>query len=159
MQSFDIVVRQAKEADFPRIVESCGGNESNPFNQFSSIERIRKLPSQGLLVANVNEIFAGFLYWIVLDKQRGGETKKNAYIVRYIGFDWHQISKIANVKLFVEDRSFLGKIFSNNNRNIIDLACPWIISEKNSKPSLPVNIKWEKYPANGAFASLGDEVE
>ena len=82
MQSFDIVVRQAKEADFPSIVESCGGNESNPFNQFSSIERIRKLPSQGLLVANVNEIFAGFLYWIVLDEQRGGETKKNAYIGR-----------------------------------------------------------------------------
>jgi len=82
MQSLDVTVRQAKEADFQRIVESCGGNESNPFYQFSSIDRIRKLPSFGLLVAEVKEVFAGFLYWIVLDEQRDGVTKKKAHIVR-----------------------------------------------------------------------------
>ena len=37
------------------------------------------------------------------------ELEPESKTVRYIGFDWHHISKIANVKLFVEDRSFLGK--------------------------------------------------
>lgn len=81
MQFLDVTVRQAKEADFRKIVESCGGTESNPFNQFSSIERIQKLPSLGLMVAEINNVFAGFLYWIVLDEQRDGVTKKNAHIV------------------------------------------------------------------------------
>lgn len=81
MQFLDVTVRQAKEADFRKIVESCGGTESNPFNQFSSSERIQKLPSLGLMVAEVNNVFAGFLYWIALDEQRDGVTKKNAHIV------------------------------------------------------------------------------
>lgn len=81
MQSLDVVVRQATEVDFPKIVESNGGTESNPFNQFSSMDRLRQLPLLGLLVAEVNNIFAGFLYWIILDEQKGGASKKNAHIV------------------------------------------------------------------------------
>ena len=80
MQSSDIVVRQAKEADFQKIIESNGGIGSNPFNQFSSIDRIRQLPPLGLLVAEINKVYAGFLYWFLIDEPKKGVLEKNAHI-------------------------------------------------------------------------------
>jgi len=81
MESLDVIVRQAKEADFQKIIESYSGNESNPFNQFSFIDRLRLLPPLGFLVAEVNNVYAGFLYWILLDELKKGVPEKNAYIV------------------------------------------------------------------------------
>ena len=81
MRSLDIVVRQAKEEDFQKIVKCNSGSGSNPFNQFSSIDRLRKLPPLGLLVAEVNKVYAGFLYWFVRDEPKKGILEKNAHIV------------------------------------------------------------------------------
>ena len=82
MRSLDIVIRQAKEEDFQKIVKSNNGSGPNPFNQFSSIDRLRKLPPLGLLVAEVNKIYAGFLYWFVRDESKKGVIEKNAHIVK-----------------------------------------------------------------------------
>jgi len=82
MRSLDIVVRQAKEADFQKIIESNAGNGPNPLNLFSSIDRLRQLPHLGLLVAEVNKVYAGFLYWLLIDEpKKKGVPEKNAHIV------------------------------------------------------------------------------
>ena len=81
MRSLDIVVRQAKEADFQKIIERNSGNEPTPYNPFSSIDRLRQLPHLGLIVAEVNKVYAGFLYWFLRDETKKGVSKKNAHIV------------------------------------------------------------------------------
>ncbi len=82
MQPLDIVVRQAIESDFQKIIVSYNGNRSNPFNPFSSVDRLRQLPSLGLIVAEVNKVYAGFLYWFLMDEQnKDGVSEKNAHIV------------------------------------------------------------------------------
>lgn len=77
----DIIVRQAKERDFQSIIKSQGRNKSIPLISFSSIDRLRQLPHRGLIVAEVNKEYAGFLYWFLRDEMIAGVSKKNAYIV------------------------------------------------------------------------------
>lgn len=62
MAEFLVKIRSGVESDFQNIVSHYNGGES-PLIPFSSIERIKCIPIDGLLVAEVENKFAGFLYW------------------------------------------------------------------------------------------------
>ena len=59
-----ISVRQALPADLPRIVSHYGAGDS-PWDPFADQARLRGIPLEGLLVAEVGGQYAGFLYWFV----------------------------------------------------------------------------------------------
>ena len=59
-----ISVRQARPADLPKIVSHYGAGDS-PWDPFADQARLRGVPLQGLLVAEVGGQYAGFLYWFV----------------------------------------------------------------------------------------------
>lgn len=69
-------VRLATPEDLPGIIKDYGGNESNPLNPFASVERLKQLPGEGLLVAEVEGVYAGFLYWFKATKPRGDSAVK-----------------------------------------------------------------------------------
>jgi ribosomal protein S18 acetylase RimI-like enzyme len=57
------IVRKATESDLLGIVEHYGKNGKTPWDPFTSLDRLRGIPLDGLLVAEVNGKYAGFLYW------------------------------------------------------------------------------------------------
>lgn len=63
MVEFRANVRTATKSDFPDIVSHYGSDGGSPLIPFSSAERIKCIPIEGLLVAEVDEKYAGFLYW------------------------------------------------------------------------------------------------
>lgn len=123
MRSSDILIRQAKEADFQKIVEYNKRKGQNPFNQFSSIDRIRKLPLLGLLVAEVKKEYAGFLYWFLQEKKKKGVSKKNAQIVAVNVEKKFMKTKVGSLLL----QKALTDI-ENKNISAIDVT----VSEKNT---------------------------
>ncbi|HEV2225793.1 MAG TPA: hypothetical protein VGR56_03200 [Nitrososphaerales archaeon] len=66
----DIVVKQATNEDLQSIVSDYGGSESNPFNPFITLERLKRLTRSGLLVAKAGSAYAGFLYWFEASEPR-----------------------------------------------------------------------------------------
>jgi N-acetylglutamate synthase-like GNAT family acetyltransferase len=61
------LVRQAADSDLPVIVEDYARGNTSPLNPFTSVDRLRQIPLRGLLVAEVDGKYAGFLYWYVAD--------------------------------------------------------------------------------------------
>ncbi len=49
------------------IVEDYARGNTGPLNPFTSVDRLRQIPLRGLLVAEVNGKYAGFLYWYAAD--------------------------------------------------------------------------------------------
>ena len=59
-----IVIRVANDADLASIVGHYGpGGGDSPWDPFADLERIRRLPRSGLLVADLEGTYAGFLFW------------------------------------------------------------------------------------------------
>ncbi len=56
-------VRRAVESDLPRIVECYPRKADRPWDPFSSVERLKAIPQEGLLVAEAAGAYAGFVYW------------------------------------------------------------------------------------------------
>lgn len=63
MVGFEAKVRTATESDLVDIVSHYGPDGDSPLNPFSSIERIRCLPIDNFLIAEVDQKYAGFLFW------------------------------------------------------------------------------------------------
>lgn len=62
--SEELIVRVASDADLGTVVaQYAGGGVDTPWHPFSDPERIRRLPRQGLLVAEKDGRYAGFLFW------------------------------------------------------------------------------------------------
>ena len=74
MVEFPAKVRSATESDFPEIVSHYGSDGGSPLIPFSSIERIKCIPIEGFLVAEVDRKYAGFLYWFSACSPRGSGT-------------------------------------------------------------------------------------
>ena len=72
------VVRQATEEDLPKIADDYAGRISNPLYPFSSVDRLKQIPRQGLLLAEIDGAYAGFLYWF-LAPESGIDGNANQY--------------------------------------------------------------------------------
>ena len=60
----DVVIRVATDVDLQTIVaQYAPGGGDTPWHPFSDLERIRRLPREGLLVAEQSGRYAGFLFW------------------------------------------------------------------------------------------------
>jgi len=64
MPSSSLVIREATEADLASIVAhyAPGGSDS-PWDPFADLQRVRAVLGPGLLVAEWEGIYAGFLFW------------------------------------------------------------------------------------------------
>jgi ribosomal protein S18 acetylase RimI-like enzyme len=89
MAGSSVKIRPRSESDFQNIVSHYNRSES-PLIPFSSTERIRCIPTDGLLVAEAENKFAGFLYWF------SGKSPLNDFGVRKYGY----ISEVFVVKEF-----------------------------------------------------------
>lgn len=59
-----VVVRVANDQDLRTIVAQYAvGSSDTPWHPFSDLERIQRLPRKGLLVAEQDGRYAGFLFW------------------------------------------------------------------------------------------------
>lgn len=82
MQKAEPVVRQATDDDLPKIVDDYRGNVSNPLNPFTSVDGLKRLPRRGLLVAEIDVAYAGFLYWfLAAEPQSDSNVDKYARVV------------------------------------------------------------------------------
>jgi ribosomal protein S18 acetylase RimI-like enzyme len=55
-------VRTGRPADFDRVAAHYA-HEDSPWDPFGSVERLARIPIDGLLIAEVDGQYAGFLYW------------------------------------------------------------------------------------------------
>ncbi len=58
----NIRVRQGTPSDLPFVAEQYL-HEDSPWDPFGSVERLSRIPLDGLLIAEVDGEYAGFLYW------------------------------------------------------------------------------------------------
>ena len=63
MSETRLVVEPSVDDDLPFIVEHYGTEGVSPWNPFSSVDRLKDIPHNGLIVARVDGKYAGFLYW------------------------------------------------------------------------------------------------
>lgn len=64
MPESSIDVRTAEDEDLRAIVSHYGpGGGDSPWDPFADLDRIRRIPREGLLVALDGRTYAGFLYW------------------------------------------------------------------------------------------------
>lgn len=56
------MVRTGTPADFERVAAHYT-HEDTPWDPFGSVERLARIPIEGLLIAEVDGQYAGFLYW------------------------------------------------------------------------------------------------
>lgn len=60
----EVEVRSAHDPDLRSIVAHYGpGGGDSPWDPFAALERIQRIPREGLLVAVLGNRYAGFLYW------------------------------------------------------------------------------------------------
>lgn len=59
----DVTIRPARAEDLPRIAGHYGSVGETPWDPFSDAERLAQVPLEGLLVAEKEGRYAGFLYW------------------------------------------------------------------------------------------------
>lgn len=59
----DVAVRSWVSEDLALIAQHSGPSGDEPWDPFSDAEALRQMPLEGLIVAEVNEEYAGFLYW------------------------------------------------------------------------------------------------
>jgi ribosomal protein S18 acetylase RimI-like enzyme len=65
--AISITIRQAIPDDLPTIVGHYGRGDS-PWDPFADLVRLWNIPLEGLIVAEVEGRYAGFLYWFVGEK-------------------------------------------------------------------------------------------
>jgi len=58
-------IRGATADDLPKIVEQMAHTGSNPLYPFTDLGRLQNIPLDGLIVAEFQSEYAGFLYWFV----------------------------------------------------------------------------------------------
>ncbi len=61
----DVVVRSWVSEDLALIAQHSGPSGDEPWDPFSDAEALRQVPLDGLIVAEVNGEYAGFLYWFL----------------------------------------------------------------------------------------------
>lgn len=57
-----ILVRRGRPEDLPLVVQHYGRGDT-PWDPFSDLGKLQRIPRQGLMIAEVNGEYAGFLYW------------------------------------------------------------------------------------------------
>ena len=62
-----INVRQANQVDLTHIVAHYGQSDS-PWDPFADLAKLQNIPLDGLIVAEVEGSYAGFLYWFLGEK-------------------------------------------------------------------------------------------
>ncbi len=62
-QALQVSIRKATADDMPMIVEHMGPTGETPFYPFTDIEKLQRIPLDGLIVARSLGEYAGFLYW------------------------------------------------------------------------------------------------
>lgn len=62
MGEVGLTIRPGTEADFPAIAAQYGPGDS-PWDPFGSPDRMKQIPIDGLLIAELHGEYAGFLYW------------------------------------------------------------------------------------------------
>lgn len=60
----DVVVRRWVPEDLALIAQHSGPSDE-PWDPFADAEALRQVPLDGLIVAEVNDEYAGFLYWFL----------------------------------------------------------------------------------------------
>lgn len=58
-----VTVRAAQSEDIPHVVEHYGPVGESPWDPFSDAGRMANIPLDGLLIAEKDGRYAGFLYW------------------------------------------------------------------------------------------------
>lgn len=94
MKESEVNVRQANSGDFENIVNQYGAKGNTPWNPFCSIEKLNQIPLDGLLVAEVNGEYAGFLYWF-----EGSEPKNDSNVEKFA-----QILEVNPLEKFAENK-------------------------------------------------------
>ncbi len=56
------VIRSGTQDDLPHIAKHYGRGDT-PWDPFGDVEKLKEIPLRGLVVAEVDEEYAGFLYW------------------------------------------------------------------------------------------------
>jgi ribosomal protein S18 acetylase RimI-like enzyme len=59
----EITVRPARQDDLPQVARHYGPVGVTPWDPFADPERFAKIPLEGLLIAEKDGAYAGFLYW------------------------------------------------------------------------------------------------
>lgn len=59
----DITVRPGRASDLEQIARHYGPTGTTPWDPFTDVRRLEKIPLDGLLVAEKGGDYAGFLYW------------------------------------------------------------------------------------------------
>ncbi|HTT73521.1 MAG TPA: GNAT family N-acetyltransferase [Thermoplasmata archaeon] len=75
MASDEIRVRPGTPEDLPRVARHYAHGDS-PWDPFGEVSKLSRIPLDGLLVAEVNGEYAGFLYWF---------EGRNPYFDRTVG--------------------------------------------------------------------------
>ena len=64
-----LAIRNATDEDLQSIVAHYGpGGGDSPWDPFADLERIRRIPRRGLLVAELRGAYAGFIFWYAARK-------------------------------------------------------------------------------------------
>ncbi len=58
-----VVVRPARAEDLPTVARHYGSTGTTPWDPFTTPERLERIPRDGLLIAEKDGAYAGFLYW------------------------------------------------------------------------------------------------
>jgi ribosomal protein S18 acetylase RimI-like enzyme len=75
-----ITIRQGMPADLADIVNHYGPPDT-PWDPFGNLERLKGIPLEGLIVAEIDDNYAGFLYWFIGENPWFDPgTKRFAYI-------------------------------------------------------------------------------
>lgn len=75
-----ITIRQATPADLRNVVNHYGKCDT-PWDPFGDIAKLSTIPIEGLLIAEVDSLYVGFLYWFTGENPWFDPgTKKFAYI-------------------------------------------------------------------------------
>jgi [ribosomal protein S18]-alanine N-acetyltransferase len=59
-----LIIRPATESDLRSVVAHYGpGGGDSPWDPFADVDRIQRIPRNGLLVADIDGAYAGFIFW------------------------------------------------------------------------------------------------
>lgn len=58
-----VTVRPARSEDLGAVARHYGSTGDTPWDPFASSERLERIPKDGLLIAEKDGVYAGFLYW------------------------------------------------------------------------------------------------
>jgi len=75
-----ITIRQGTQGDLSSVVNHYGSSDT-PWDPFGDLSKLQSIPLEGLLIAEVDNEYAGFLYWFTGENPWFDPgTKRFAYI-------------------------------------------------------------------------------